>query len=900
MANRTVLVRLHANSAGYIAAMKAAGAATKGLHDEIDKTNDRTAWLAQSVLAVAPAATTLGAAAVPVISGMATQMTVAAGAAGVMALGFNGVGDALGALNDYQLDPSTEKLEKLNEEMGKIGQEGEKFVRFLDGLGPQFSHLANTSREGMFPGVTRGIREFMDLMPELNRIVDQTAKGIGQLARDAGSGLSGEGFADFFEYLENDARPILVQFGRTIGNFAEGIANMIVAFGPLSSDFSKGMLEMSRAFVDWSDALSSSAGFAEFVSYVREAGPQALDFLSSLSMALVEIVEAAAPIGAVMLPRLTDLFDIIAHLADTPLGPTVLAFTALTSAWGRLNAIASITGSGALAKATTGFRGNAAAAKLVAPSLRELGTAMLYSAHSQDTLRTAMVSGSKASADGAKKALLAKTQVAAFGKSIAPVAGQVAFLGAVTTGVADKMGLANAATGALIGSMLGPWGAAGGAAIGVALDFAQANDDLTDSLRNADRALNEASHAKAGTANMTALEASVEAARQKVQELKDDVASSGNILTEVDHEVESLFGLNDTQEAVADLIVLEEKLAAVREREGEASRQRAANRAYYNYITSETEALEDNIQAMRDKREEALTGMNADLDYAEALLQTAKAAKDNAGVLTRTGDLQGGPKQRQAGIDALRQLNDLGAAWNNLSDKAQNAPGAHKAAKDSFVDLATQMGMGEKAARTLARKILDIPSKTLEVRVEDKQARARLKTIRQSIDNIDRNIVVGVHVVRGDSSGLAYLSGGLRRYADGGTIDGPRFPYGDKVVIAAAPGEEMVSNRYGGADKNRDELKAASRGAKLAVIGYADGGTIGATSRAVAAGRSYPAATPSYAAAAGAGIDYDRLAKAMLLARPVHGDVHISGDPSEYKRHMLQDEQAAGLGGFGG
>jgi hypothetical protein len=42
----------------------------------------------------------------PLSLGIATQMTVAAAAAGVLALGFNGIGDALKALNDYQLDPT--------------------------------------------------------------------------------------------------------------------------------------------------------------------------------------------------------------------------------------------------------------------------------------------------------------------------------------------------------------------------------------------------------------------------------------------------------------------------------------------------------------------------------------------------------------------------------------------------------------------------------------------------------------------------------------------------------------------------------------------------------------------------------------------------------------------------
>ena len=44
--------------------------------------------------------------------------------------------------------------------------------------------------------------------------------------------------------------------------------------------------------------------------------------------------------------------------------------------------------------------------------------------------------------------------------------------------------------------------------------------------------------------------------------------------------------------------------------------------------------------------------------------------------------------------------------------------------------------------------------------------------------------------------------------ADGMTVPGQRAPYGDKHLFWLAPGEEVISNRYGQADRNRDLLKA--------------------------------------------------------------------------------------------
>jgi hypothetical protein len=70
---------------------------------------------------------------------------------------------------------------------------------------------------------------------------------------------------------------------------------------------------------------------------------------------------------------------------------------------------------------------------------------------------------------------------------------------------------------------------------------------------------------------------------------------------------------------------------------------------------------------------------------------------------------------------------------------------------------------------------------------------------------------------------------GMGAVADGGTIPGARQPYGDKAFYMLAPGEEVISNRYGQADRHRDLLKAINAG------GLADGGTVRAALARVSA-----------------------------------------------------------------
>lgn len=76
--------------------------------------------------------------------------------------------------------------------------------------------------------------------------------------------------------------------------------------------------------------------------------------------------------------------------------------------------------------------------------------------------------------------------------------------------------------------------------------------------------------------------------------------------------------------------------------------------------------------------------------------------------------------------------------------------------------------------------------------------------------------------------GLFSMGGTITRgMAGGGTVDGaPRKPYGDKVLRMLAPGEEVISNSNGQADKYRPLLKAINAG------GMAKGGTVSKAQKA--------------------------------------------------------------------
>lgn len=99
-------------------------------------------------------------------------------------------------------------------------------------------------------------------------------------------------------------------------------------------------------------------------------------------------------------------------------------------------------------------------------------------------------------------------------------------------------------------------------------------------------------------------------------------------------------------------------------------------------------------------------------------------------------------------------------------------------------------------------------------------AMQQLRSVQMALNAI-HDKTIHVDIVRGADSGVPYISGGQRKAgADGMTVPKTGKPYADRHLILAADGEEIISNRHGQADRHRPLLKAINAGR------YADGGTV--------------------------------------------------------------------------
>jgi hypothetical protein len=782
VAERNAKVILDADVSRFNRAVLGAAATTRAFTKELDTSTDRAANLTQGLLAIGPALVPIASAAVPALAGLSNQLAMTAGAAGVAVLAFSGVGEALKAVNEFQIDPTAANLEKLEETMASLGPAGRDFVTYLQSIRPELQRLQDAAQEGIFPGLQVGISELMTQLPQAERIVSEIAEALGTLGAEAGTALAGPRWEEFFNFLEAEAKPTLLDMGRTVGNLADGFAQLWMAFAPTSANFSDSFLRMSREFAGWASTVDQTQGFQDFLAYLDRVGPKVWETLGALGNALLQVAEAAAPVGEAALPIIEFLADSVAAIADSDVGPVLIGVAAGISAISRAVMLYNVAQGGALASLLG-------------------GTAVGGAARSARDLRGA----TSAYLDFGAALGAAGPQVGAFATTTERLRASLGGVGRLTAGLGalafaasdldDNLGLANTAMFTLAGAALGPWGAAAGAAIGITRDLAASTDGLSTALDNANRA------ADGGTIEQR--RAAMEALREEVEKAQAGEAGFGQRIADwaesASPAIPFVTGLaagvdrftKSSSEAASELTELEKQHAAAEDAAQEQAFEEAgletAMFGASDAARDQAEALLESAEAMNAKRDATLESLDAELAYEAAIDDAAKAAREGR---------DGIDKDTAAGRENRALLYDLAAAWNNLTPAQQAAAGEAERARKSFIDSAIGMGASKRQAQDLADQLLDIPP-AVETKVETPGATKAvevLKALQRAINNISPFKDVTIRTTRENVTKNIKVEGGTQvAMADGGLVRGPGGPRDDVIPALLSNGEYVVN-----------------------------------------------------------------------------------------------------------
>ena len=775
----------------------------------INQLTGRLRVLAEVAAVLAPSLAPVGGVLIAGVGGLANQMGFAAVAGGVLIGSLQGVGDALGKMSDAQLDPTTKNLEEAEDALKRLSPVARDFAEAVFDLRPGLMAIRDLGAESLIPGLTESLDDLERLAPQVGAIFEAIGGALGDIASDSAASLASERWAGFFRFIETEGPRVVSELATTVGDLTHGLSELWQAFTPLNNDFSSWLMDAADGFDQWATGLSATEGFAEFVDYIRTTGPQVADTLGALAGAVVQIVQATAPLGGPVLAGIEAFADVISAIADSDIGTPILAGVAALSLLNRTLAVtASLSkvslGSGLFAGVGTLTTG----AKTGAGSIRGLSGDIGLLARNYATAGKA---SERMAAQNAKALGNLKQTGAVAGKA----AGALGGLALISSGAADGIGLTNTMSLALMGSLAGPVGVAIGAGAGALLDLKAAGEGSTEAIRGLGAAIQ--------SGDIDALAGQIAAAKTELEDI-NNLDFGGDIFDRIGFQVADTFGGPSADDAEADIKAAEQALEDLtKAQELQEIQSRASAIAYASqagvWMTSAEWARKstDEIKAQAD-----------------ALMKAREAASKTASSFVNLGDSLNDSKvtlgewiaQMAAQADALRNFtnNARTAAKKGLDEglisSLQDA-GVEGALRMRQLSNATdaEIAKANKAWRRGQKAMEDyvnfkVPPKRLDVDINPgmkniASLEARLRAIKDEDVFINvrqigsttlgpRNefatggftgkggkyepagivhrgeVVLPQEVVRTDWSFLKSRYGYLPGFADGGVVDGKR------------------------------------------------------------------------------------------------------------------------------
>ena len=235
------------------------------------------------------------------------------GAATVGATGFAAV--AISTLND--VFEAQKNIEKANQDIAKASTEAERatavenLAQAYKGLNSgqllalnslqkfrsfwsDFTASFNNPVVVAFSRALDGLRFVLEnIKPAIMATANATAAFFGKM----NEAMKNSDFRRFFDWLGGSVGGTLSTFGEIFINTMQGIANIMVAFQPVSNAMQGGLKGMTESFLRWSQGLKDSESFKRFLDLVIGGAPAFLGFFKQLSILLMDVIRPLSWIG---------------------------------------------------------------------------------------------------------------------------------------------------------------------------------------------------------------------------------------------------------------------------------------------------------------------------------------------------------------------------------------------------------------------------------------------------------------------------------------------------------------------------------------------------------------------------------------------------------------------------
>jgi hypothetical protein len=202
-------------------------------------------------------------------------------------------------------------LNNLKTAFGGLSPEAQRFVRYVVSLKDAALGVRQAAERGMLPGFQAALRDLLPYLPAVSGFVEKIGEALGSMAQQAVLALRNPAWQQFFSFIDATAVPMLKQMFTVAEALARGVGSLVVNLSAFNRPIGQGLVNLAEGFATWAESLDRSAGFHEFLQFAARTGPLVVDVLKQLATFAFRFVEAAAPIGVVVLGAFDGLLKLL-------------------------------------------------------------------------------------------------------------------------------------------------------------------------------------------------------------------------------------------------------------------------------------------------------------------------------------------------------------------------------------------------------------------------------------------------------------------------------------------------------------------------------------------------------------------------------------------------------------
>lgn len=160
-------------------------------------------------------------------------------------------------------------------------------------------YFIDVNKPQSYQAIARAFNILSNALPHLEPLFKAGAAGADIFLRELSNFVTGGGLDKVVQFVTRRAVPAIKSFLAIFGNLGSGIAGIGKAFAPSSAGVLKFLEDITQKFQDFGQNLEGSSGFAGFISFLEQNGPDVVKSLKDIAIAAINIARATAPLAPI-------------------------------------------------------------------------------------------------------------------------------------------------------------------------------------------------------------------------------------------------------------------------------------------------------------------------------------------------------------------------------------------------------------------------------------------------------------------------------------------------------------------------------------------------------------------------------------------------------------------------